>query len=216
MALRRYWLLCAALAAAMLAVFALAEALGVPVLTDDDPLPRQRGALLVAVAGVALLAADVVLPVPSSVVMVTHGAVFGAVAGTALSMAGSLAGFAAGFALGRRGTAVVARLVPDDERRRADRFLRRWGPVAVILSRPVPVLAETVSVVAGTSGLPWPRAVAAAALGTLPAAGVYAVAGAAAAGFATTAVVFLAVLVLAAGAALAVARRRPAGGGAPA
>lgn len=209
--------MCAGLVAAMLAVFGLAEAVGVPVLTDAEPLPRDGAALLVAAAGVALLAVDVVLPVPSSVVMVTHGAVFGAALGTALSVAGSLAGFAAGFALGRRGATAVARLVPDDERQRADRFLGRWGTVAVILSRRVPVLAETVALVAGTSRLGWLPALGAAGAGTLPAAALYAVAGAAAAGYATTAAVFVAVVVLAAGAAVAVARRTravPRGAGA--
>ena len=101
---------------------------------------------------------------------------------------------------------MVTRLVPEEERRRADRFLLRWGTVGVVLSRPVPLLAETVSFMAGASPLRWRAALGAAALGCVPAAAVYAVAGALAASFATGAVVFVAVVVVAAVVAAVVVR----------
>ena len=192
---------------AMLALFALAQALDVPVLTDSQPLRGGSGPLAAAI-GVTLLVIDLVLPVPSSVVMVAHGALFGIALGTALSTTGSLGAFALGFALGRRGGAAVAKVVGDEERQRADRLLSRWGAVAIILTRPLPMLAETVAFAAGASPLPWRSALAAAAVGSLPAAAVYAITGAAAASFAGGAVVFVAVAVLAIGAA-AVVRPRP-------
>lgn len=198
--MRRYVLVYAVLLGAMVIVFALAEALDVPVLSDSEPL-RGRSGALAAVMGVTLLVVDLALPVPSSVVMVAHGALFGIVLGTALSTVGSLGAFALGFALGRRGGAVVGKVVPDEERHRADGLLVRWGLVAVVVSRPLPMVAETVAFAAGASPLPWRWALAAAAVGSLPAAAVYAVAGAAAASFASGAVVFVAVAVLAIGAA---------------
>lgn len=102
---------------------------------------------------------------------------------------------------------MVKRLVPEEERRRADRFLLRWGLVGVVLSRAVPLLAETVSLVAGASPLRWRAALGAAALGCLPAAAVYAVAGAVAASFAAGAVVFIAVVAVAVGVAVVVVPR---------
>jgi uncharacterized membrane protein YdjX (TVP38/TMEM64 family) len=47
----------------------------------------------------------------------------------------------------------------------------------VLVSRPLPLLAETVAIVAGTSSLPWSRALLAAALGSLPEAVAYSLAG---------------------------------------
>jgi len=205
--MRRYATLSAAVVGAMLALFLVAELLHVPLLTDTEPLGSDRGLLAAATIGVALLIADVFLPVPSSVVMVANGALFGVVVGTVLSMVGSVGAFAVGFGVGRRGTGVVARLVPEDERLRADRFFGRWGVAAIILSRPVPMLAETVSFVAGTSALGWRPAMAAATAGAVPAAVLYAVAGSLAAGFASTSVVFGVVIVLGVGAALVIGQR---------
>lgn len=204
--MKRYAGLCAGLLAVMLVLFLVVEALEIPLLAEADPLGDRTGAVAAAL-GVTLLVVDVVLPVPSSVVMITHGALFGVLVGTALSVVGSLGSFGVGFALGRRGVPVVKRLVPEEERRRADRFLLRWGLVGVVLSRAVPLLAETVSLVAGASPLRWRAALGAAALGCLPAAAVYAVAGAVAASFAAGAVVFIAVVAVAVGVAVVVVPR---------
>ena len=180
---------------AMLATFVVVELLGVEPLTDPKALLGAGGALA-AVAGTGLLVADVVLPVPSSGVMLTHGALFGVVVGSALSLLGSLGAFAVGFGLGRRGSQAVGRLVSETERSHADRLLRSWGVLAIVVTRPVPILAETTAFVAGTSSLGWRPSLVAALVGSLPAALLYAVAGALAASFATGAVVFALVILL--------------------
>jgi uncharacterized membrane protein YdjX (TVP38/TMEM64 family) len=84
---------------------------------------------------------------------------------------------AAGFALGRAGGRMLARVISPAELARADALLRRWGGLAVLVSRPVPLLAETVAIVAGTSGMRWSIALLAALLGSLPEAVVYSLAG---------------------------------------
>src|SRR6185436_11950262 len=93
-----------------------------------------RGGWIAAVVGVGLLVADVVLPVPSSLVMILHGALFGVVVGTLLSLAGSLGAALFGFWIGRRGGPLFARLVPEDERLRADALLQTWGDLALIVT----------------------------------------------------------------------------------
>jgi membrane protein DedA with SNARE-associated domain len=115
-----------------------------------------------------------------------------------LSFTGTLAATALGFVLGRRSRRVVARLVPAEERARAEELLMRYGPHAIVASRPVPMLAESTVIVAGAGGLAWSRVLVAGALGALPPALLYALAGAAASRAGKQALVFLAVLVLAA------------------
>lgn len=196
--MRHYAAVTAALLVGFLALFAAVEAAGVPVLTDPGRQLEQPGPVAAAL-GVGLLVADVVLPVPSSVVMVAHGALFGALLGTVLSLVGSVGAALVGFTVGRRGGPLLDRLVPASERRRADALLRRWGVVAVVVTRPVPLLAETTVIIAGTTrSLSWPRVAMAAAVGSLPAAALYAFAGAVAAGVASVTLVFGLVLVLAA------------------
>jgi uncharacterized membrane protein YdjX (TVP38/TMEM64 family) len=175
--MRRTALLAGGLLGGLLLVFAAVEAAGVPLLTDPRPAMREAGALV----GVALLVADVLVPVPSSVVMVAHGSLYGVAAGSLLSLAGGTGAAVTGWALGRRADP-LRRWTPDAERRRAERLLARWGLAAVVLTRPVPLLAEAVAVAAGAAHLPVRRVAVAAALGTLPVAVAYAVAGARLAG----------------------------------
>lgn len=187
--MRRYLLLAALLATAFLVLFLVAGAFDVRVLTDPVPLLRRAGAAG-AVVGVALLIADVVLPVPSSLVMVALGGVYGFAIGALLGWAGSIGAAVFAFACGRRGERVVARLVSAGEKQRADAWLARWGAAAVVLTRPIPLLAETVAILAGASPLRWRTLIVAAAAGTAPPALVYAAAGAVAPGLDGTALAF--------------------------
>jgi uncharacterized membrane protein YdjX (TVP38/TMEM64 family) len=67
-----------------------------------------------------------------------------------------------------------------------------------VVSRPLPLLAETITVLAGASPLGWGRAMLAALIGSLPPCLFYAWAGAASVGFEGSALVFAAVILLAA------------------
>lgn len=167
----------AALCGLFLALFGVATALDITWLTDPGPMLERSG--LWALAGIALLAADVVLPTPSSLVMIAHGALFGVFFGTVFSLLGSTAGAAIAFLAGRRSSGLLRRLAAEPPKHRALNLHRRWGTVAVIVSRPVPVLAESVAVLAGASALGWRRFLGAALLGNLPTCALFAAAGAA-------------------------------------
>ena len=194
--MRRYWTVVGVMLVVLLAFFGAVEALGVPLLTDPSPW-IDRGGPMAALVGVGLLIVDVLLPVPSSLVMIAHGAIFGVAAGTALSLIGSTGAAAFGFLIGRRGGGALARVVPAEERIRADRLLSRWGMLAVIATRPVPLLAETTVIMAGTSSMSWRQAMIAALAGAVPAALLYALTGAVAASFTNGTMVFGLVLLVA-------------------
>jgi uncharacterized membrane protein YdjX (TVP38/TMEM64 family) len=182
--------------AAFTVIFVIGEMSGGPLLSDPSPWLRQADGPA-ALVGVGLLVADAVLPVPSSLVMIAHGAVFGVALGTLLSLLGSLGTMLVGFAIGRRGEPLVARFASPSDRTTAERLLARWGTLAIVVTRPVPLLAETVAVLAGASSLGWKKAMVAALIGSVPAAVIYALAGATVAGFGSAILVFGAVVVLA-------------------
>jgi uncharacterized membrane protein YdjX (TVP38/TMEM64 family) len=192
----------AAIAAGLFFLFLLAHALDLPLLSDETPALGEAGPVA-AIAGVALLIADVVLPVPSSGVMLANGALFGAMAGAALSLAGSMGAAALGWWVGRRG----GRLVPASESPQAALLAERGG-WAVTISRPVPVLAETVAIMAGAVGMPLRRLLPYALLGAMPPAVGYGVVGAAAGASDAALPVFAAVLAVSACAWVAGRRRR--------
>ena len=196
--MKRYLAIAAAMMLFFLALYLSVEALGISLLTDPTPW-MKRGETLAACVGVTLLVVDVLLPVPSSLVMVAHGMLFGVVTGTLLSLLGSLGAALFGFAIGRRGGWLLERLVTPEERARADEMLVRWGALAVVITRPVPILAETVAIIAGTCSLGWGRMALASLLGSLPAALLYALTGAGYANFHSFVLVFVAVLLVAGG-----------------
>lgn len=154
----------------------------------------DRAGPLAAAAIVGVLAIDLFLPVPSSVVMILSGVAFGVPLGAALAFAGSLVGNLVGFEITRRyGHAVAARFVSEEELQRLRALFERNGAIVVVITRPVPVVMETTSLVAGLSNMRRSTFVLASAIGTVPVAILYAYAGAVsrAAGNAVPAVVIL-------------------------
>ncbi|MDX2020073.1 MAG: hypothetical protein SF187_07510 [Deltaproteobacteria bacterium] len=93
--------------------------------------------------GAVLLAMDVLLPIPSSLVGTLMGARLGVAAGFAWVAAGLIVGHLIGFALGRLWPARFAPTVAQAP-----------TGLAVFLSRPVPVFAEAVAIAAGAARLP--------------------------------------------------------------
>lgn len=169
---RRFLTVMAVVTVISLVGFGVVEWINPPFLAEES-WTSGDAAPWVAVVGVALLVGDVLLPVPSSVVMIFLGGVLGLPIGALLSWlatAGSgLLAFAIGRRMGRRARA------PEGLERR----LRSHGVLVVAVTRPVPVLAETTAVAAGmVPAMTWRRMVIGTLAGTAPPAVLFAAAGA--------------------------------------
>lgn len=104
---------------------------------------------------VALLSADVLLPVPSSVLGMAAGGIFGMVAGTCVSWLGMTLGCVLAYWLGHHaGRDAMRRLVGADDWARVEAATHRRGAVVLALFRPVPVLAEASVLFAGAARMP--------------------------------------------------------------
>lgn len=109
-------------------------------------------------AGVfALLALDVFLPVPSSIVSTAAGVLLGLWNGAAVVWAGMMAGCVLGYGVGVRGSGAARRLVGAESLAHAEALARRYGDFTLVLCRPVPVLAEASVMFAGLMRAPFPR-----------------------------------------------------------
>lgn len=103
-----------------------------------------------------LLAGDVFLPVPSSIVSTAGGATLGFLPGTLASTVGMTAGALLGYWCGRAfGHPLLHRLVSPASAARAHALAAQLGPWAVAASRPVPVLAEASVLLAGVHRMPF-------------------------------------------------------------
>lgn len=146
--MRKWALIFAALLALILAPFFIFEqhfnALGAR-------LVKGEGNTLFSAAAIgALLAADVVLPVPSSLVSTAAGFLFGLWKGAAVCWTGMTIACWSGYWLGASASGWVARFVGAKDIRRAAALADRFGDWALAICRPIPVLAEASVVLAGT------------------------------------------------------------------
>ena len=158
----------------------------------DDVQTHQAWVLLIQGA---LLAFDIVLPVPSSLVSTGCGATGGIWWGTLASWIGMTLSCLLGYGLGRlldRGG--VMRLMGADSHRQLERLSRRAGWWIVVLTRPVPVLAEAAVLLAGMGEMPLPRFIAMTAAANLGISLLYGVIGASAGSAVGFGVAFLAAM----------------------
>jgi uncharacterized membrane protein YdjX (TVP38/TMEM64 family) len=140
-------------------------------------LADRRALVALLVAG--LLAADVLLPVPSSIVATLAGATLGFAGGTLATLAGMTAGCALAYGIGRSvGAPAAARLVGADQAARLRPLARRHGDWGLVLTRAVPVLAEASTLMAGAAAMPFARFMAVTTAANLGIAAVYAAVGA--------------------------------------
>lgn len=140
----------------------------------DDSLPRSTAAAMV----VGLLAVDIFLPVPSSLVSTFAGRTLGFLGGTAASWGGMTAGAAAAFALVRLfGRGLAVRFSSEKEIARMDELARRYGILLLVLLRPVPVFAEASVLWMGVTKIGWRAFLLAVGLSNLAIAAAYALLG---------------------------------------
>jgi uncharacterized membrane protein YdjX (TVP38/TMEM64 family) len=105
----------------------------------------------------SFLALDIILPVPSSIVSTGAGVMFGFLRGTLVVWVGMMAGCLFGYLLGSRATPAARRFVGADGLSRAERVAADYGDWAIVICRPVPVLAEASVILAGLVHMPWRR-----------------------------------------------------------
>lgn len=118
--------------------------------------PAAPGVICAWVAG--LLAVDIFLPVPSSAIITYAGGVLGVGWATVVAWAGLSVGAAAGFGLARKfGAAVARRFSEPGDVERLSSFAERHGVAALVLTRALPILAETCVLFLGTGRMTWRR-----------------------------------------------------------
>jgi uncharacterized membrane protein YdjX (TVP38/TMEM64 family) len=118
-------------------------------------LDARASAWAIAGSLIALLASDILLPIPSSFVATAAGYLLGFWWGSAATWAGLMAGTLVGYFLGLRfGRGLALRLVGESELDRVASSSKQFGDWMIIAFRAVPVLAEASVVFAGLTAMP--------------------------------------------------------------
>ena len=168
--------------------FILFEASG---FTFEGLLQNKTSKPLLAIISLLLLGIDVILPIPSSFIMISNGVLFGFLVGGILSLVGGLISSMVGYFIGYKSTRLAKRFSSVAEEAKARSFLEKYGSIAIIASRPIPVLAESVSIMSGTLQWSFRKILINSFIGLLPISFVYSLTGAYSTSFNSAGVAFL-------------------------
>ena len=144
-----------------------------------DFLDQEESRWVVSAVLGGLLTADLVLPVPSSVLSTAAGYLLGLWPGSLVTWTGMTGGCLIGYGLGATaGRKLTRRFVGDAELERASLARNRFGDWMIVIFRAVPVLAEASVLFAGVAQMPFRRFLLLAALSNLGIAVTYSAVGA--------------------------------------
>ncbi len=130
---------------------------------------RGRFGSLAWAAGIGLLMADLVLPIPATAVMAALGVLYGPLLGGAFAAAGSFLSGAIGYGACRLfGRGAADWILGEDDLRRGEAIFARFGGWLVVLSRWLPVFPEVIACMAGLTRMPTAAFFAALACGSIP------------------------------------------------
>lgn len=136
-----------------------------------DLIDRANG-IEIAFAAIILLAADVLLPIPSSIVSLAAAAALSAWAGAAVIWMGMSLGAVLGGMIGKGLLGPIERQLANHPEK-ALGLVSRWGWIGLIALRPVPVLAEASVLIAAARGMPLGKLSLLTALANIPVALLY-------------------------------------------
>jgi uncharacterized membrane protein YdjX (TVP38/TMEM64 family) len=129
--------------------------------------------------GIALICADVVLPVPQAAVIAALGIIYGTLLGGLLGTVGLIAGGFLGYGLMRTSARRLAQRVAGSRLRKMETLFDRGGAWAIVLTRSLPYSVPEIMVfLAGLAGMPMRQFTTALATGSVPTAFVFAAIGA--------------------------------------
>jgi uncharacterized membrane protein YdjX (TVP38/TMEM64 family) len=112
-------------------------------------IQRDTSGWYTTTAVAALLASDVFLPIPSSIVAAAAGVALGFVRGALAVWIGMSLSCALGYGFGAWAADAARRFIGEDGMDRAGRLAAHYGDYALVLCRPIPVLAEASVILAG-------------------------------------------------------------------
>lgn len=120
-------------------------------------------------AGIALLAGDLILPVPGTVVISALGLIYGVMLGGTIAAVGLMTAGLFGYGLGRLfGEQFARRWLGDRDYAKGKLLFAAGGGWVVALSRALPILPEVISCTAGLVRMPFKRFLVSLGCGSVP------------------------------------------------
>ncbi|MDP6546526.1 MAG: VTT domain-containing protein [Phycisphaerae bacterium] len=121
------------------------------------------------IVGIALIVADLFLPIPAAPIMAAMGSLYGTIIGGLIATIGSILAGLCAYGLSRLLGVKAARfLAGESELADLQRFFDSWGAAGIIASRALPVVPEVMTILAGLAKMHFGRFMLALSLGSIP------------------------------------------------
>jgi len=151
-----------------LIIYIIFELTGILTLSQVKEI-LQQSQPYTALIIIGLLIIDLILPIPSSVVMTFSGSIYEFMGGAILGTIGSITGSTIGFIIFRKkGFKIIKKFINQNEQKSMNKWFNSYGEGIIILSRMVPMLAETMSCFAGLTKISFKRFLLFITIGTIP------------------------------------------------
>jgi uncharacterized membrane protein YdjX (TVP38/TMEM64 family) len=121
--------------------------------THIQPWMKNVHGLTAAIGSITLLWIDIFLPIPSSVVMIANGHIFGLWIGALVSLIGGVGSSYIAFYIGRYLKPFVENKMTVKQQKYYRSIIQRWGIWAFIVSRPIPVMSESIALMSSSLSL---------------------------------------------------------------
>lgn len=119
--------------------------------------------------GIALIVADLFLPIPVPPVMATLGSIYGTLVGGTVAAVGSVMAGLTAYALARvAGQKAVRWVASQSDLAELQGFFDTWGGGAIVASRALPVVPEVMTLLAGLARMHLGRFIVSLVLGSIP------------------------------------------------
>jgi uncharacterized membrane protein YdjX (TVP38/TMEM64 family) len=100
------------------------------------------------------LSLDVILPVPSSLIMIVNGKVCGFIPGALLTLTSGLISSYLGYFLGLKSSPTMNKIIRETEQKTGISMMNKYGYLAITVSKAIPIISEATSFVCGTAKVP--------------------------------------------------------------
>lgn len=151
------------------AFFLFADSLEEWVATEEGLHWLEAQGPVAGLAGMGLIASDVLLPMPAAGVMAALGTIYGGFVGGLYALGGSIAAgliaYGSTRVLGRR---AAARIAGEEKLVALEHFFARSGAWAIAMTRILPVVPEILCCLAGLAPMPFGRFFIALCCGSIP------------------------------------------------
>ena len=120
------------------------------------------------IIAIAMLVADLALPIPSTAILAALGTTYGPWIGALIGTIGCTLGALVGYGIARTGSRMIDRIVTPTHRNQLAAYFQRWGAWTLVATRALPIVPEVLSVLAGLASMPLTRFTLAILVGSLP------------------------------------------------